>query len=103
MGGIGPSKQIQNSSISSPSRRALIGETRASRILLRVPAIDRHWHVPLRAELGLTYFSDPTHEVEYTRAELERELREAWLEPVEVVARWGELWAEARPDRPDAR
>jgi len=77
--------------------RSLVTAVRPRRVLLRVPAVDRHWHVPLRTELGVTHFSDPTHEIEYTRGALEQELREAGLEPVDVVSRWGELWAEARP------
>ena len=69
----------------------------ASRILVRVPARDRHWHVPLREELELESFSDPTHAVEYDLASLLAELREAGLVATEVQSHWGELWAEARP------
>jgi SAM-dependent methyltransferase len=68
-------------------------------VLLRVPARDRHWHVPLRRELGLPWFSDPTHVVEYDVAQLHAEVGEAGLELTEVQSRWGELWAEARPSR----
>jgi ubiquinone/menaquinone biosynthesis C-methylase UbiE len=66
-------------------------------VLLRVPAENRHWHVPLRRELGLTWFSDPSHVVEYDAERLESELEAAGLRAVEVVSRWGELWADARP------
>jgi SAM-dependent methyltransferase len=66
-------------------------------VLIRVPAEDRHWHVPLRRELGLPWFSDPSHVVEYDRERLLAELDEAGLQAVEVQAQWGELWAEVRP------
>jgi SAM-dependent methyltransferase len=72
-------------------------ELRPRCVLIRVPAEDRHWHVPLRRELGLPWFSDPSHVVEYDRRHLVAELEEAGLEPVEVQSRWGELWAEATP------
>jgi SAM-dependent methyltransferase len=72
-------------------------ELRPRCVLIRVPAEDRHWHVPLRRELGLSWFSDPSHVVEYDLRRLTAELHEAGLEPVEVQSRWGELWAEARP------
>jgi SAM-dependent methyltransferase len=68
-----------------------------SRILIRVPARDRHWHVPLRQELGVPWLSDPTHAVEYDAPRLAGELRDAGLEVREVQSNWGELWAEARP------
>ena len=66
------------------------------RFLIRVPAADRDWLVPLRHELGLPYFSDPTHCTEYTVDRLHDELGGAGLEVVELVQRWGELWASAQ-------
>lgn len=77
--------------------RRVARELRPRAVLIRVPAEDRHWHVPLRRELGLPWFSDPSHVVEYDRARLEAELAEAGLQPVEIQSRWGELWAEAIP------
>jgi SAM-dependent methyltransferase len=77
--------------------RRIARDLHPRRILIRVPAEDRHWHVPLRRELGLPWFSDPSHVVEYDWTRLLAELEEAGLEPVEVQTRWGELWAEARP------
>ena len=66
------------------------------RFLIRVPAIDRHWLVPLRKELGLFYFSDRTHYTEYTKNSFEAELRAANLEIVCCQFNWGEIWAEAK-------
>jgi SAM-dependent methyltransferase len=76
--------------------RRIVQELRPSRILIRVPSGDRHWHVPLRQELGLPWFSDPSHAVEYDRPRLIAELHGAGLEATDVQAHWGELWAEAR-------
>lgn len=76
--------------------RSLRERAAVSRLLLRVPSVERDWVVPLRRELGLTYFSDPEHEVEYTVALLADELREAGWEMGEPTISWGEIWVEAR-------
>jgi len=76
--------------------RGLVESARPDRLLLRVPARTRHWHVPLRRELGLEHRSDPQHFVEYTDEDLVAELREAGLEPTELVHAWGEIWAATR-------
>jgi 2-polyprenyl-3-methyl-5-hydroxy-6-metoxy-1,4-benzoquinol methylase len=85
-------------------RVALLQRLRASvhpdRFLIRVPSEERDWLVPLRRELGLPHFSDPTHETEYTVEQLRSELREAGIEIEELVQRWGELWAVGRPAEP---
>ncbi|MCG3772760.1 MAG: 2-methyl-6-phytyl-1,4-hydroquinone methyltransferase [Nitrosomonadaceae bacterium] len=65
-----------------------------SRILVRLPMIDRDWRVPLRKELGLYYFNDPTHYTEYTRESFEQEMGEAGLTIRHIQYNWGELWAE---------
>jgi SAM-dependent methyltransferase len=77
--------------------RRLVDLARPSRVLIRVPALERDWHVLLRRELGLPYFSDPTHEVEYEEGRLEAEADAAGLVVTEVQRRWGELWAVAEP------
>jgi SAM-dependent methyltransferase len=71
-------------------------KVRPKRFLIRVPMINRDWVVPLRKELGMSYLSDPTHFLEYTRDGLDAELRDAGLivESVETV--WGEFWIQAR-------
>lgn len=69
----------------------------ADRFLIRVPVLERDWVVGLRRDLGLFYFSDPTHFVEYDRELLERELDRAGLETAETTQRWGELWVTAKP------
>ncbi len=67
-----------------------------SRWLIRVPMIDRDWHVPLRQELGLFHFCDPTHFVEYTRDSFAAEIRDAGLVTADYRINWGEIWAEVR-------
>jgi len=77
--------------------RELIAKATPGRLLIRVPMFDREWRVPLRKELGLYYFSDPTHFVEYTRDGFEREMADAGLDIVHLQINWGEIWAEVRP------
>jgi 2-polyprenyl-3-methyl-5-hydroxy-6-metoxy-1,4-benzoquinol methylase len=77
--------------------RRLVEEAAPKRVLIRVPSAERDWTVPLRRELGLAYFSDPTHETEYTVGQLEEELSAAGLRLQELVQRWGELWAASVP------
>ena len=67
----------------------------AKRLLIRVPLLERDWTVPLRRELGLPYFSDPDHEVEYEPGLLREELAAAGWQMGEPTLRWGEIWAEA--------
>ena len=71
------------------------------RILVRIPDYRRHWSVPLRKELGMTYFNDPTHKIEHTREEFEKEVALAGLSVFHVQVNWGELWAEVRGNGPN--
>jgi SAM-dependent methyltransferase len=70
---------------------------RPKRVLIRIPAFDRDWRVPLKKSLGIDWRSDPTHETEYTQAQVEREMREASLRTRELIVRWGEYWVHAEP------
>ena len=69
---------------------------RPARWLIRVPMFDRDWRVPLRKELGMFYFNDATHRVEYTRETFEEEIRAAGLSIVHLQVNWGEIWSEVR-------
>ena len=64
------------------------------RWLIRVPMINRHWTVYMRKELGLWYYSDPTHFVEYTIETFKDEMQSAGfaVDHLEIV--WGEIYAE---------
>ena len=68
--------------------------TRAGRWLIRVPMFDRDWRVPLRKELGVRHFSDPTHFIEYTRESFADEMRAAGFGIRHLQVNWGEIWAE---------
>jgi SAM-dependent methyltransferase len=77
--------------------RGLRERVGARRALIRVPVLERDWTVPLRRELGLPYFSDAEHEVEYDVDLLRDELASAGWELGEPILAWGEIWAEALP------
>jgi SAM-dependent methyltransferase len=77
--------------------RALVASAEPRALLFRVPVLARDWTVPLRRELGLDYFSDPGHHVEYDEQGFRAELAEAGLDVTELLLVWGEIWAEARP------
>jgi SAM-dependent methyltransferase len=64
----------------------------SKKFLIRVPAFDREWRAPFKKELGVEWRLDDTHETEYTREQLEKELGEAGLKIRECVTRWGEYW-----------
>lgn len=65
------------------------------RWLIRVPMFNRDWRPPLRRELGLFAYSDPTHFTEYTRESFETEMAEARLQVSHLQVNWGEVWAVA--------
>ncbi len=80
-----------------PFVRGLVAQSGARLVLIRVPLYQRHWHVPLREALGLSYFSDPTRSIEHTLAEILQETGESGLTTVGMNTRWGEIWAVCRP------
>jgi 2-polyprenyl-3-methyl-5-hydroxy-6-metoxy-1,4-benzoquinol methylase len=65
------------------------------RWLIRVPMINRDWEVFMRQELGMYYYSDPTHYTEYTRQSFTEEMAQAGLTITHLQINWGEIWAEA--------
>ena len=77
--------------------RRLVEHFHPRQVLIRVPLLERSWLVPLREELGLWHFSDPTHAVEYDLDRFERELESAGLRIESAQQRWGEIWAVASP------
>jgi ubiquinone/menaquinone biosynthesis C-methylase UbiE len=66
------------------------------RWLIRVPMLDRDWIVPMKQELGLLPYSDPTHFTEYTHESFHEEMRRAGLVVTFYQIQWGELWSEVR-------
>jgi 2-polyprenyl-3-methyl-5-hydroxy-6-metoxy-1,4-benzoquinol methylase len=76
--------------------RRLSAAARPSQILIRVPLFERHWQVAMRRELGVSYFSDPTHYIEHSLEEFAAEIDAAGLEITERLTLWGEIWAVCR-------
>lgn len=79
--------------------RRIVASAAPARLLVRVPLLTRDWTIPLRRELGLPYFWDDDHKVEYEPASLREELGEAGLAVTELTVNWGEIWAAAQPSR----
>lgn len=77
--------------------KSLVRLYHPQRFLLRVPMSNRHWEVPLKQELGLPSFSDPTHCTEYTVECFAREMEEAGLAILSSQVIWGEIWSEVVP------
>jgi len=63
-------------------------------LLIRVPMINRDWLVPLKKELGMRYYSDPTHYTEYTIESFQAEMANVGLEVRHAEIKWGEIWSE---------
>ena len=76
--------------------RRLIERATPQQILIRVPLFERHWQIAMRRELGVGYFSDPTHYIEHTLDEFAGEMEAAGLEITERLTLWGEIWAVCR-------
>ena len=62
-------------------------------VLIRVPLFERDWQIAMRRELGVNYFSDPTHFIEHRLAEFAAETKSAGLRVTEQRTAWGEIWA----------
>lgn len=74
-------------------------ELQPKRWLLRVPCFDRDWQVPLAKELGIDSCLDETHFIEYTDEIFKKEMSDAGLKIIHFERRWGEIWAEAIPNK----
>lgn len=74
--------------------RDIVRQAKPTKILIRVPLFERDWQLPLRKELGVSYYSDAEHCTEHRLDELKQELIAAGLQAGEVVTMWGEIWAE---------
>jgi len=61
--------------------------------LIRVPMIDREWIVPYKKKMGMEYRLDPTHYIEYTYEEFEKELTGAGLYIKSSRICYGEIYA----------
>lgn len=72
--------------------RDILRQAMPAKVLIRVPMFERDWQLPLRKELGVSYFSDDEQFIEYTLNELKSELSEAGLGIAELQTLWGEIW-----------
>jgi len=77
--------------------RELLERVRPRRVLIRVPVFERSWHLPMRKELGIPYFSDTTHFIEHTIDEFDDEADRSGLTVDSLDIRWGEIWAVCAP------
>ncbi len=77
--------------------KELAAAARPEKVLIRVPLFERDWHVPMRRELGVGYFSDKTHFIEHTLDEFANELDAAGYRVLDQKIRWGEIWAVTTP------
>ena len=73
--------------------RRVIDKIHPGRFLIRVPCYERDWKVPLKEEMGVDYFTDPTHYVEYKVSEFEHEMKNAGLTITSLITKWGEIYA----------
>ena len=73
--------------------RRVIDRVHPDRFLIRVPCYERDWKVPLKEEMGVGYFTDPTHYVEYKVSEFEHEIKNAGLTITSLITKWGEIYA----------
>lgn len=65
----------------------------ASKILIRVPMLNRDWITLYKKELGIEWRLDRTHYVEYTLASFKKELKKAELSLENYSIQFGEIWA----------
>jgi len=75
----------------------LLVAVKPKRVLIRVPSFERDWHVPLRKELDMYYFSDPTHFIEHTLDQFRSEAMDSGLRINSLQTIWGEIWAVCEP------
>lgn len=71
----------------------IVQQTSPFKILFRVPYFERDWTVAMKRELGIPYFLDETHEIEYTHEEFYKEIKDAGLDVTSAIFNWGEIWA----------
>lgn len=76
---------------------ALITKIKPKKVLIRTPIFERDWRVPLKKELGVEYFLDPGHFIEYRFDDFVSEMKEAGLKIESCKIRWGEIWAVCEP------
>lgn len=65
----------------------------SSRLVMRVPMLNRDWVTLYKKELGLPYMLDSTHKIEYTLDSLKDECGRAGFKLFDYSIQFGEIWA----------
>jgi len=76
--------------------KSIVAKTTPKKVLLRVPYFEREWTVAMKKELGVAYFLDSTHKIEYTQPEFFAEMEASGLKIESMKVNWGEIWAVCR-------
>jgi SAM-dependent methyltransferase len=79
--------------------RMLVIRYNPSRILIRVPMFERHYHAALKKRLDIFPYTDADHKIEYTLESFGDEMRISGLEILFSEIRWGDIWAECAPTK----
>lgn len=87
------SNVLEHLSNRSEFLKKLRGST--SKILIRVPMIDRAWVTLYKKELEVEWRLDKTHVIEYSLASFHEELKEGGLNLDKHTIQFGEIWAVA--------
>ena len=74
--------------------RKILKNIHPSKVLVRVPMHDRHWHVNMKKELGVDHRSDTAHFTEYTNESFLSEVKKAGFAIKRCENHFGEIWAE---------
>ena len=73
--------------------KKIVSNSKCKKVLIRVPAFERSWEVPMRERLSISYFSDNDHKIEHTLEEFLKEIKSVGLIPDKVHTIWGEIWS----------
>ena len=68
-------------------------KNQGSKILIRVPMVNRDWITLYKRELGIEYRLDKSHFTEYTLESFQDELKRADLRLIKYSIQFGEIWA----------
>ena len=60
-----------------------------SKILLRVPAFERHWEIPYKKSLNVNWKLHSDHYIEHTEKELKNEIKKSGMKVDSFFCKWG--------------
>lgn len=73
--------------------KKIVSNSKCKKVLIRVPAFERSWEVPMRERLSISFFSDNDHKIEHTLEGFLKEIKSVGLIPDKVHTIWGEIWS----------